>query len=62
MMIEIKRVLHPTDFSDRSAIAARYAGFLAEQFGAELHLRYVIEDALGKIPNLKVARSLVGTG
>jgi nucleotide-binding universal stress UspA family protein len=53
-MIKIERVLHPTDFSDRSASAARYAGFLAEQFGAELHLLYVIEDALGKIPNPQV--------
>ncbi len=53
-MIEIKRILHPTDFSASSAAAAGYAGFLAQQFGAELHLLYVIEDALGKIPNLEV--------
>ncbi len=49
-MPDIKRILHPTDFSKCSAAAARYAVRFARFYGAELHLLYVIEDAMGKIP------------
>ena len=49
-MPTVKRILHPTVFSEHSAAAAKYASLLAQQFDAELHLLYVLEDALGKIP------------
>jgi nucleotide-binding universal stress UspA family protein len=46
----VQRILHPTDFSEHSAAAAEYASLLTRQFEAELHLLYVVEDAMGKIP------------
>ena len=49
-MPTVQRILHPTDFSEHSAWAAQYASLLARQFDAELHLLYVVEDAIGKIP------------
>ena len=49
-MPTIQRILHPTDFSEHSAAAADYASLLTRQFGAELHLLFVVEDAMGKIP------------
>jgi nucleotide-binding universal stress UspA family protein len=42
-MIELKRVLVPTDFSEPSAVALRYAKALAQTFGASLHILHVIE-------------------
>jgi len=42
-MISLKRILVPTDFSDSSRSATRYACGLAEQFDAELHLLHVLE-------------------
>ncbi len=49
-MPTLQRILHPTDFSEQSAAAADYASFLARLCDAELHLLYVVEDAMGKIP------------
>ncbi len=49
-MTEIRRILHPTDFSEHSAAAAEYASLLAQLCDAELHLLYVIESAMGKMP------------
>jgi len=46
----VQRILHPTDFSEHSAAAAEYASLLTRQFEAELHLLYVVEDSMGKIP------------
>ncbi len=51
-MPTVKRVLHPTDFSQHSAQAAQYASLLTQQFSAELYLLYVMEDAMGKIPDV----------
>src|SRR5262249_13041652 len=45
-MIALKSILVPTDFSEPSAVALRYAKAFAESFGASLHLLHVIEDAL----------------
>lgn len=42
-MIQIKRILAPTDFSESSFAAAHYAMELADAFGAEVHLLHVIE-------------------
>ncbi|MFT7460684.1 MAG: universal stress protein A [Planctomycetota bacterium] len=43
-MINIERILWPTDFSDNSKVAQLYACELAKQFGAELHIIHVIID------------------
>lgn len=45
-MIELKKILVPTDFSKFSEHALAYGCELASKFGAELHLLYVVTDAL----------------
>ena len=50
-MIEIKRVLAPTDFSVHSEKAVRYACALAERFGAELHLVNVLSEIIPAGPD-----------
>lgn len=42
-MIELKRVLATTDFSEYSSEAVDYACTMADKFGAELHLLHVLE-------------------
>jgi nucleotide-binding universal stress UspA family protein len=42
-MIQLKRILLPTDFSDYAAEAVKYACALAERFNAQLHVLHVIE-------------------
>ncbi|MEX2353036.1 MAG: universal stress protein, partial [Gammaproteobacteria bacterium] len=49
-MIHLKHILHPTDFSDNSSQALKYACSLATQYHAELHLLHVIQDAGWMIP------------
>lgn len=41
--IALTRLLAPTDFSEASAVALRYAVGLAEAFRAQLHLLHVVE-------------------
>ena len=43
-MIELKRILAPTDFSPFSEQALRYAVELANRFEAELHLLAVVDN------------------
>ena len=43
-MIRLQRILLPTDFSEFSAEARKYACALAEQFEAELHLLHVVDE------------------
>ncbi len=43
-MINLKRILIPTDFSEYSTHAMHYACELADRFGAELHLLTVVDD------------------
>lgn len=43
-MIQLKKILLPTDFSQNSRTAQKYACALADQFGAELHVLYVLQD------------------
>ena len=52
-MIDLKRILLPTDFSDTSLAAANYAIALAEKFSAEVHLVHVIEELHTTIPLLE---------
>lgn len=42
-MINISRILHPTDFSDNSKPALQYASELSRRFDAELHLLAVVD-------------------
>ena len=51
-MIAIRRVLAPTDFSDSSAPAVRYAAELAGKFGAELTLLHVVQDLTLVVPDV----------
>jgi nucleotide-binding universal stress UspA family protein len=43
-MINLKRILVPTDFSECSDAALRYGLELARKFGASLYLLHVIQD------------------
>jgi nucleotide-binding universal stress UspA family protein len=43
-MIEFKRILHPTDFSDSGSPSLSAACELASRFGAELHVLHVVQD------------------
>jgi nucleotide-binding universal stress UspA family protein len=45
-MLAIKTILVPTDFSEASESAVKYAKALAEAFGSSLHLVHVMEDLL----------------
>lgn len=49
-MINLKRILLPTDFSEPALEATKYAVELADRFGAELHLLNVIEDPVIYLP------------
>ena len=49
-MIEINSILLPTDFSEPSLEATRYAVEFARRFGATLHLLNVIEDPVVYLP------------
>ncbi len=43
-MINLKRILVPTDFSKHSHNALRYGAAFADKFGAELYLVHVFQD------------------
>jgi nucleotide-binding universal stress UspA family protein len=43
-VIALKNILVPTDFSEPSEVALRYARALAEAFGASLHLLHVLDE------------------
>ncbi len=49
-MIELKDILVPTDFSESSLTATKYALELAKRFEAKLHLLHVIEDPVVYLP------------
>ncbi|WP_437223748.1 universal stress protein [Planctomicrobium sp. SH661] len=50
-MIQLKKILVPTDFSDFSHCALRYGCELAQRFSAQLHLLNVVEDLYPLIPD-----------
>jgi universal stress protein A len=50
-MITIRRILAPTDFSDNSTRAVRFAAELAEKFGAELVFLHVVQDLALVLPD-----------
>ena len=49
-MIELKRILLPTDFSDFSRTALGWGCEFADKFGAELHLLHVLQDLVAMVP------------
>ena len=44
-MIQIANILYPTDFSELSAQAMKYAAALSGKLGARLHCLHVVDDA-----------------
>ena len=48
--LEIKKVLWPTDFSSNAQKALPYVKSLTMQYGAEIHVLYVIEDVAHHVP------------
>jgi nucleotide-binding universal stress UspA family protein len=51
-MIDLHRILIPTDFSKFSQVALSYASAFAEKFLAELHLLHVVQDLAVFIPDM----------
>ena len=49
-MIQMKRILVPTDFSEYSKLPVKYACAFAEMFGAELHVVHVLQDLVALVP------------
>jgi nucleotide-binding universal stress UspA family protein len=43
-MIDLRRILVPTDFSKYSDAALTYAGAFAQKFGADIYLLHVVQD------------------
>lgn len=58
MTIRLQRILLPTDFSNYSAAATKYACELAAKFGAELHLLHTLEIHLASTPNFGLGLDL----
>ena len=44
-MAKVEKILCPTDFSELSIGAMKYAGLLAEKLGASLHVLHVVDQA-----------------
>lgn len=59
-MIDLNRILLPTDFSNYSHVAVGYACALAEKFGAELHLLHVVQDVIALVPEPGLAFPVTG--
>jgi nucleotide-binding universal stress UspA family protein len=51
VMIQLRRILVPTDFSQYSQCALDYASAFAERFGSELHLLHVVNDYYPMTPD-----------
>lgn len=49
-MIQLRRILVPTDFSQHSQCALDYACAFAARFGSELHLLHVVNDVVPIVP------------
>lgn len=54
-MPQFRRIVHPTDFSERSETAWTYADALAAKFGAELHLVHVMQEPVAVLPESSIA-------
>src|SRR5216683_4530644 len=58
MTIRLKKILLPTDFSNYSAAATKYACELATKFAAELHVLHTLETHLVSTPNFGLGLDL----
>lgn len=59
-MIQLKKILLPTDFSEPAEKAILYACELAERFGSELHLLHVVHDLTTDIPDFGMGVAFPG--
>lgn len=59
-MIQLNRILLPTDFSEYSKEASNFACEFVDRFGAELHLLHVLQDVSTAVPDMEMATSLWG--
>lgn len=58
MTIQLQRILLPTDFSNCSAAATKYACELVTRFDAELHLLHTLESHLASAPDFGMGLAL----
>jgi len=58
MTIRLQKILLPTDFSNYSAAATKYACELATKFDAELHLLHTLEIHLSSTPGFGMGLAL----
>ena len=58
MTIRLQKILLPTDFSNYSAAATKYACELATKFDAELHILHTLETHLVSTPNFGMGLDL----
>ena len=58
MAIDIKRILLPTDFSNYSVTAAKYACEFVTKFDTELHLLHALEVHLSSTPGFALGLAL----
>ena len=58
MTIRLQKILLPTDFSNYSAAATKYACELATKFDAELHLLHTLESHLASMPDFVMGLAL----
>lgn len=58
MTIRLQKILLPTDFSNYSAAAARYACELSAKFDADLHLLHALETHLTTTPEFGMGLAL----
>ena len=50
-MIDVNRILFPTDFSETASYAKTYACDLANRFDAQLHALHIIHNAALEVPD-----------
>lgn len=58
MTIRLQKILLPTDFSNYSAAATKYACELASRFDADLHLLHLLELHLSSTPDFGLGLAL----
>src|SRR5690606_1539306 len=54
-MPAIRRILFPTDFSERAETAWSYARLMAERFGTEVILLHVMQEPVAMLPESSLA-------
>jgi nucleotide-binding universal stress UspA family protein len=57
-MMNLQRILHPTDFSEHASHALHYALELSDRFDAELHLLHVLEVHVSSTPQFGMGLAL----